>query len=229
MLRGLTDRAPWYLTKPHAALWERLYGQAEEIAYSGRWGKHGITLPAHVATKICDDLWTRSGANRVLPKPESRSLPPGDMISLGYAVEVQYYDARTKAIETMSFRLPTCLWSDQLQAVFVFTRLKIPQATMPAAAFPEMLALYRKWHDGKMPKHGVSIVRYPAPAFTSVSPCVAVTYRSDKFDENNEFVDYVHHHDRGASGNLGPMLFAGPDCVMIRGGRLALTSEGLIH
>jgi len=228
MFRGLTDHAPLRFSGRQRATWERIYLQAEELAAGGYWGKEGATWPAHVATKVGDDLWTRAGRVRSLPRP-GLMPPPGDMISIGFAVDAQYFDPRASMIRTVKFQLPKCLWSERLRAVIVFTDLQIPPATIDPYSLPDLLALYRKWHDGKMPKNGGSKVSYEAPLFTSVYPCIAETYRSDKFDKDYEYVDYVHHNDPGAAGQHGPLLYAGPTCVMIRGGRLALTSGGLIH
>lgn len=229
MFRGLTDHAPSGLTQAQRQQWERNYEQSEAVAASGYWGDEGFRWPAHVANKIHRDLWTESGRRRALPGPTI--LPdPGDMIGIGFAVDVQYYDCARRTIKTLKFpRLPVCLWSKRLQAVVIFRRMAIPEATIPAASMPEMLSLFRSWHEGKMPKSGGSNLRYEAPRFGAVYSCVAETYRSDKFDEYYEYVDYVHHNETGSRGQAGPLLYLGSDCVMIRGGRLALTSRGLIH
>ena len=228
MFRGLTDYPPRGLTQAQRQQWERTYVQSEAIAAKGVWGKDGSDWPAHVATKVHRDLRTPSGRPRALPRPGI--LPnPGDMIGIGFAVDVQYYDDASKRIETTTFPLPVCLWSERLQAVVIFRRMAIPEANIAAQSMPQMLALFRRWHDGKMPKAGGSELVYHAPFFTAVYPCVAETYRSDKFDDDYEYVDYVHHNDPGPSGQHGPLLYLGPDCAMIRGGRLALTSRGLIH
>ena len=230
MLRGLTDHPPARLRGVQRATWERLYVQSEAIAASGAWGDEGYTWPAHVANKIVNDLWTPSGRPRALPRPGLMPAP-GDMIAIGFFVEAHYWDGRR--IAKLSMRLPVCLWSDHLRAVVVFRRMQIPEATYAAKTAPQLLALYRKWHDGKDPKAGWANMTFEAPRFSRVFPCVDEVYRSDKFDDDFKYTDYVHHHDKGvlmAGGRgPGPMLFVGPEAIMIRGGRLALTSRGLIH
>lgn len=229
MLRGLTDYPPSRLTAPQRELWERIYVQSEAFAASGVWGDEGYTWPAHVATKVTNDLWTRSGSRRRLTFRRVMP-PPGDMIAIGFTIDAQYFDPKSATIKTWRPRgLPLCLWSEDLQAVVVFTKMRIPNATMPAASMPKLLRLYKSWHDGKMPKDGVADVDYDAPTFTAVYPCVAESYRSDKFHDHYRYQDYVHHNEMGANGSHGPLLYMGPSCVMIRGGRLRLTPRGLDH
>jgi len=221
-MRGLTDLAPLGLTKQQGNLWESMYEQASFL-YGQEWG-------SHVANKVHCDLWTSTGRRRAPPR--TGVLPhPGNMISLGFFVDVNYLDPRTGRILVRSYRLPDCLWSERLRAVLVFPRMKIPSATVEAKRLPAELALYRKWHDGKQPKDGASEVAFNAPRFSKVFPVIAETYRSDKFDDVNDYVDYIHHNDTGSSGAPGPMVYFadGDECIMIRGGRLRLTSRGLIY
>jgi hypothetical protein len=229
MFRGLTDYPPVRLNGQQRRLWERLYFQSETIAASNYWGREGFEWPAHVANKVIDDLWTRDGRRRRLPAPGV--LPfPGDMISIGFALDVQYFDPSTQSIATRKFpRLPLCLWSEHLRAVLIFPKMKVPDAQQQATSFPRLLRLYKSWHQGKMPKDGVATVRIEVPVFDAVYPCIAESYRSDKFGNHYEFDDYVHHNDTGAGGEHGPLLYAGPTCFMIRGGRLELTPRGLDH
>ena len=129
-MRGLTDYAPSRLSPEQKAIWERLYKESEFL-YGQRWA-------AHVATKVVDDMWTRSGHVRT-PKL-SRFPDPGNMIWLGYTVSLQYCDPKTrKPIVVKNFtRLPDCLWSPKLQAVMTYPRLTLPKATVSEHDVPDL-------------------------------------------------------------------------------------------
>lgn len=225
-MRGLTDRPPMGLTDAQREQWEDIYDQCtragnRERAWDDEWS-------SHVANKLHQDTWTRSGRRRHLPAP-GRLPQPGNMIALGFFLDANYYYPETGSILILDEkrRLPVCLWSEQLRAVLVFPKMRIPRAEVSSASLPALLRLYRKWHDGKDPKDGGSRIRFPDYKFDAVYPCVATSYRSDKFDAVNEYVDYIHHHDRGAGDGHGPLIYISRECIMIRGGKLRVTSGGL--
>lgn len=221
-MRGWTDHAPSRLSPAQTRIWERLYKESVYL-YGQRWG-------AHVANKISGDSWTAGGKPRAAPR-RSRLPDPGGMIWLGYTVSLQYYDPETrKPIAVKNFKqLPDCLWSPRLQAVMTYPQLKLPPATESEHSVPELMRLYRKWHNGKSAKHGVSRVQVPDPVPCSIFPGVVIVYRSDKFDADGDWVDYIHHLDPGSRGRPGPMVYKSSSAWMLRGGRLALTSGGLVH
>lgn len=222
-MRGITDYPPGGLTETQSAVWEAVY-QASMPLYGYQWA-------GHVSSKIVDDLWTRSGRSRTLTKP--RVIPnPGNMVWLGYTISLQYFDPRSREIIVRKHFPPLtdCLWSPKLQAVMVYPGLRIPPASMMPETVPKLLKIYQDWHDGKYPKNGVSRVNnIPGPRVRKVYPAAAIVYRSDKFDADGEWVDYIHHHDDGGDGRPGPMVYDGGTAWMLRGGRLVLTPDGLDH
>lgn len=222
MLRGLTDHAPGGMTELQRTVWDAVYWRAEHL-YGGEWS-------AHVADKICADLWTSTGRARA--QPNRVKLPdPGDMIWLGYAMSLQYFDPSSPDLLVVHkfTTMPDCLWSPRLQAVMVYPRLVLPPPTVMPEDVPKLLRLYRTWHEGKYPKRGASRVQLPDPTPRAIYPAAAIVYRSDKFDKDGVWVDYIHHHDKGARGQPGPMVYDGGSAWMLRGGRLELTADGLIH
>ncbi len=218
MFRGLTDFAPLGLTDEQLKVWERTYSQADEL-YGQKWA-------SHVATTLNQTIWLPSGRRRALPKP-GRVPFLGNVISLGFLVDVKYYDG--SKIRIKHYPLIDAWWSESTRAVVAFPRMRFDDPDQDAERFPALLRLYRKWHDGKSPKAGVGKFQYEDWPFSSVYPCVAESYRSDKFDRVYQYVDYIHHHHRGRGSSAQPMVHFGRNCVMIRGGRFALTSGGLVN
>ncbi len=218
MLRGLTDFEPWGLTDEQLRVWRKNYAKAKKM-YGQRWA-------SHVADTLNQTMWLPSGARRRMPSP-GRLPFLGDIFHIGYLLDVNYYDGST--IRTKVYPLVDLWWSKSKKAAVAFPRMRFSTPTRDAEEFPSLLREYRKWHDGKPPKAGVGRFRYEDWPFVSVYPCVAESYRSDKFERDYEYVDWIHHHHRGRGRSAQPMVHFGPNCVMIRGGRLELTSGGLIN
>lgn len=200
--------------------WEKLYRQAADL--------YGAEYAGHVATKLSYDLVNRA-TGRARPRPVPGKLPnPHGMIGLGYTLQVTgVYWGEDTIVSPLRLHAPFCLWSEHLHAVLSFPGLKMPAPVMSPHQVPELLRLYRTWHNGKDPKIGASRVRVPDPVFTDVLAGAIIAYSSDKFDADGDFHTYVHHFELGPRGQPGPLVYVSRECIMVRGGFLRLTRDGL--
>lgn len=217
----LLDDAPTDLPAPAVRRWEALHAQAADL--------YGQQYAAHVATKLVYDLWS-SHTGRPRPRPTPGQLPQRrlGLVGLGHTIEIAGVEwGGSKIVSAKKLRLPICFWSHELQAVLSFPGLKVAPPVMSAYEVPKLLSLYRTWHDGKDPKIGASRGTVPRASFDRVLAGAIIAYSSDKFEPNGKYVTYVHHFELGRRGEPGPLIYVAKDAIMVRGGKLRLTADGL--
>lgn len=152
---------------------------------------------------------------------EARFPDPGDLAAIGVFIEVDVVQADGTILACgfkQSDRIPM-LWSPSLRAVFVYPGVK--DFTCDTKPTPQLRRVIRTWTRGRQGARCASERTMPRPAIVTKWPAIAVTYFSTKFGSPKR---YIHHHDPGvwASRSAGKS-----PCIMIRGGRLRLTSDGL--
>lgn len=180
------------------------------------------------ADKVVDDLYPRGiSMPRRLGFPIDIPDPGTNNIILGTMLEVHTWErGAIRVYRYLPGAAPPLLWSKKLKACYAYPGRHLPPPEYRPSVAPAAARLYRTWHSNKSP-HGAS--RYNFYAFRTRPPesAIAITYRSDKFDEDGIMTDYIHHFERGVYAYMTPE--SRPRGFFIRGGRLVLTSAGLDH
>lgn len=225
--RGLrrvsADDAPWGIPKAARRVWANAYNTAERLLGRGRPPRLPRYDPGKIAKKVVGDLY-RDGRKRRMPGPSSMPKP-GGLVFMGGPLAGLYLagDDGRIFVQKWGRSGPDAFWSAKLSAVVAFPKDELPPPTISAFTAPKLLELYEQWHDGKFPRGMSRLPIEQQPQLGRAYSCVATVYISDKFDEDGEYVNYIHVHDRGVLGRVGKRG------IMVRGGRLALTNDGLIH
>jgi hypothetical protein len=212
---------------PRTALWNRVYQTSiEQYTAIPQFGDYDARLTADIAA----DNWYESNLLGGSPKARSynglKKLPAtGNLLRLGAALEVEWV-TRDGTMKLAHFHGSTdMLWSDRLQAVLVLPDVrKGPCTSPPTRREAQLLA---RWARGRAARCSLPVT-FNRPPMPYVFPCVQVSYRSDKFSPGAPR-NYIHHIDsRGvlAYFSSDPMSRA-PQAIMVRGGKLRLTSHGL--
>jgi hypothetical protein len=160
----------------------------------------------------------------------ARMPKPGTLLNLtpnqGYAIGLTCVESNG-AIRTDSWT-PTdqvpLLWSDDLQALFIMPALDRGPCRNPAPIREDRLA--RMWAKGRGARCA-GMARYPSPPLPFVFPCLQTSYASDKFT-HGRLRHYIHHHEPGVRAYCShDPRRREPAVIMIRGGKLRLTSHGI--
>jgi hypothetical protein len=208
-------------------LWERVY-DASLAAYTSipDYEARDAALTADAAAKG----WY-SGGGLFGGKHRRKSLrglaklpDPGDMLDLGCFLELEWCTCAGKleGVRITGEKVPL-LWSDRLQALFVFPDSKRGACSYPAR--PREAKLRQVWTRGGQTAKCAQKVKFPRPAMPIVYPGIQVSYRSNKFGSTT---NYIHHHEAGVRVYFSdPPTKRRPRAIMIRGGKLSLTPHGI--
>lgn len=117
------------------------------------------------------------------------------------------------------------LWSEDLRALFVFPYLnKNAPCLMPPTKRENKLA--KIWAKGR-PAKCSQLQMLPSPPLPVVFPGICISYRSDKFTHGVP-KDYIHHFGANVRCYFSSMGNGrAPQAIMIRGGELRLTKDGI--
>ena len=165
----------------------------------------------------------------------SRMPRPGTMLNLtprgGY---VEGLDAVRRDVTILRIKWSRAddvpaLWSKRLQAVLILPTMRQGLCNLPVPVAENELA--KVWQKGR-PATCAAPATYPSPPMPYVLPILQTSYVSDKFTPKT-LTRYIHHHEPG--GTRGPVLVyfssdprrGQPVAIMIRGGKLRLTSHGI--
>lgn len=205
------------------AAWWRLYDTASRVyTQIPQYYVEDAIATASVGARA----WYRGG--RLRPMPRLSHFPdPGDLVTLGTFIEIDAARQNGK-IEAIGFGdsdgIPLW-WSKKLSACFVYPFLRGSACKLPPNAAERRLV--RTWTDGNYRAACAAEGQIPRPRCVEVLPALAVTYLSTKFSRTGEIVRYVHHHEDNVHVYLGPSVGGAPQAIMLRGGRLRLTTHGL--
>lgn len=178
-----------------------------------------------VANRIVADAYHRKrkvfsfGSASKMPNPGPSSL------ALGTMLELFTWDVHKEAIRVFEFNkssAPPLLWSWRHKACIAMPGRKLPPVTYKGTDFPKAYRLYRKWAMGKFPK-GASKYKIPRIALSPPMIAVAISYRSDKFHDDGDFHNYIHHFEKGVLARVNPRGRG----FFVNGGKLQLTKHGL--
>lgn len=216
-------------------MWRRVYeySRAEYTRIPGYDDRDA----AATADAACGSWFARSGLifrNHRMRRLVgiSKTPDPGNTLDLtpngGHFVGVDVVDAQGR-IHNFSFDRSddvVLLWSADRKALFAFPNLERGACVYPPT--PRENHLSKVWAKGR-PAKCSSKARYPAPALRWVLPAIQTSYRSDKFGKVGQMQDYIHHHEANVMCycSSNPNRRKAPDVMMIRGGRLRLTSHGI--
>ena len=222
-------------------MWDRVYNTSRDV-YTDipGYGDSDARLTADAATA---GWYVRSGGDwRRRRLSGLRNLPaPGNMLFLGCFLDLEYVTSDGE-IQGCGFETSDCvplLWSDDLQALIVLPFAKDGKCIHPPRTREDQLA--RVWAKGRPAACSLKSA-YSRPPMHTVYPAVQVSYSSDKFSWGKN-TDYIHHHERGREKLLrfsgpgrGPCAYfskepfrarRAPEAIMVRGGKLRLTSHGI--
>jgi hypothetical protein len=158
----------------------------------------------------------------------ARMPKPGNLLELGDFLEVEYVTSAGQ-IRGIRFQLSDHVplyWSHTRQALFMLPTLKEGPCDMPPTRTENHLA--QVWAKGRPAACSAKFSpprQLPMPA---VYPAIQISYHSDKFTHGKS-IQYIHHFGSGVLCYFSHDPFGSnraPD-VMIRGGRLRLTTHGI--
>jgi len=150
---------------------------------------------------------------------------PGNTFNCGNVLGVHWVD-RGGAVGQDNFDDSdgvALLWSDDLQACFIVPTL--PASVCNGLPTPREDRLARRWARGRgaaCSRRGV----FPECAMPYVFPGLAVAYESDKF-RHGRSETFIHHFGPGVRCYIARNYHGAPHAIMLRGGKLKLTTHGL--
>lgn len=204
-------------------LWRRIYDAS--MVYTEIDGYH-VEDAELSADAVTETFWTgsRRRALRGLPR-----LPrPGNLLDIGCFLSLDVADENGTVVVhkfAPSDRVPL-YWSEDLKACLVLPYLRTTKCVYRPTLREDQLA--QVWARGR-PATCAKLCRVvPAPPLPTVRATVAVAYRSDKFTHGRTR-PYIHHCEAGVKSYFArpPRGKSAPTAIMIRGGKLRLTPDGL--
>jgi hypothetical protein len=209
-------------TPAQQRVWDRVY-ETSINAYTSIRGYDDFDA-RKTATVAVNGLFTGSGARRN-PAGLSDMPDPGNVLNLGTFLELHFVDGQGKIL--MDSFAPSdhvaLLWSEGRKACYIVPSLAASACNRLPTPREDKLA--RRWAKGRPAACG-RVVNFPAPAMPVVHPGIAITYDSDKFNHGtNE--RFIHHFGPGVRCYFARTFHGSPHAIMVRGGKLRLTSHGL--
>jgi hypothetical protein len=209
------------LAKHH--LWRRIYDASMDYTEIDGYGPSDAELTADAVT---DTFWT--GSRRRALRGLARMPRPGNLLNIGCFLSVEVANEQgTIVIHRFGpqDRVPL-YWSEDLQACLVLPYLRTTKCVYRPTAREDRLA--RVWARGRPATCAKLCNAVPAPPFPIARATVAVSYRSDKFTHGRPR-HYIHHTEAGVKTYFAraPRGKPAPTAIMIRGGKLCLTPDGL--
>lgn len=158
----------------------------------------------------------------------ARLPDPGNMLDCGCFLELEWVtpSGEIRGVKPKDGARVPLLWSHSKQAIFILPYMERTACVYPPRATENELA--QVWAKGR-PAACSSRAAYNRPPMRVAYPAIQVSYLSDKFT-HGETIPYIHH--------FGPQVVAycskepfgasrAPEAIMIRGGRLSLTTHGI--
>lgn len=213
---------------PREQLWRKVYFTARDV-YGGIPGyeDYDARLTADAAAAGYFQRDGLFGYKRRRVAGLARMPKPGNMLSLGTFLELEYV-MPDGAIRGFKFQLADkipLMWSHSKQALFVLPQLEEGPCVLPPRQTENDLA--QVWAKGRPASCSSRVSIDPRP-MPYAHPAVQVSYHSDKFTHGRS-IPYIHHFGPGVLCYFSHDPFGAsraPD-VMIRGGRLRLTTHGI--
>ncbi len=203
-------------------LWDQVYGiSIAEYTDIDGYDQYDARRSANAAVRG----WYSSGGQLRTMTPLRRCPDPGDVLNIGTFMGVDSVRRNGELIQDeFAFHDNVALlWSHDLQACLVFPHL--PDSVCDMLPTPREDRIARVWAKGRGAKCSRK-AQFPAPAMPIVRPGIAIAYDSDKFTHGRR-QGYVHHFGPGVRCYTARDLHGAPQAIMVRGGKLRLTTHGL--
>lgn len=212
-------------------LWHRVYNTARDV-YTSIPGYND--WDARLTANAAAEGWYKSTPNGYRKRVfRGLSLMPshGDTFDLQSFTELEYVTDQGE-IRGVSFDPKdgvSLRWSDSKQALYILPRVKESACVYPPRKNEDRLS--RIWAQGR-PAKCSSRTLVKNPPMRVAYPAIQVSYRSDKFGlgDDGKPISYIHHHEPGVVVYFSEEPFGArraPEAIMIRGGKLRLTSHGI--
>lgn len=218
--------------------WNAVEEQAWEI-----YGEHARdhAIPEKTAWKAVRMHFEPNGRGWVRKRPEleiSYILPnPGDVAWLGKMLDYAWITSEGELYKrTFEGDPPDLWWNKDQKTLYSFPNAHVPEVCMPISPDLEDTAhMFKRW--AQRDAHCSKVVQVPMARMYPRGAIDSVSYRSDKWHDRNPDIvrlkgssEYIHLHGDGVwVWEDTPDLNGTPNAVMIRGGRLDVVEQGIIH
>jgi len=208
-------------------LWERVYHTARNV-YTPIPGYEDFD--ARLTADAAANTWYRfqNGAWRKRRLSSVAKMPnPGNTLDCGCLLELEWVTdgGEIRGCKFAEGKVPM-LWSDSQQAIYILPYMERTACVFPPRARENELASV--WAKGR-PAACSSRVAYNRPPMRFSYPAVQISYKSDKFTHGQR-KPYIHHFGQDVVAYFSKEPFGArraPEAIMIRGGRLSLTTHGI--
>lgn len=209
-------------------MWRRTYASAMDVYGSiDGYDDHDARLTADAAARGWYSGSWGSFRKRNY-RPVAKMPAPGNLLNLGQFLQLEYAqpDGEIRGIAFDAADNVPLWWSDKLQACFVLPGMKQGPCNLPPRKTENRLA--KVWAKGR-PASCSAVVSPPRPPLRALYPSIQVSYRSDKFSHGQPML-YIHHFGPDVISHFSHephRSTRAPVAIMIRGGRLSLTTHGI--
>jgi hypothetical protein len=211
-------------------LWRKTYFAARDVYTSiPGYHDHDARLTADAAAAGWFQRTSLLGGYRARRYSGLARMPkPGNLLNLGDFLEVEYvtHEGQIRGIRYQRSDHVPLFWSHSKQALFVLPTLEEGPCDMPPRRTENELA--QVWAQGRPASCSSRIKGMRQLPMPAVFPAIQVSYHSDKFTHGRS-MQYIHHFGSGVLCYFSHDPFGSsraPD-IMIRGGRLRLTTHGI--
>ncbi len=209
-------------------LWQRVYLKSKDVYTSiSDYEDYDARLTADAAAK---GWYRRSGGEwrkRALGGV-ARMPNPGNMLDCGCFLELEYVmpNGEIRGVAPPKGTRIPLLWSHSKQAIFILPYMEKTACVFAPRKVEDGLA--QVWAKGRGAACS-SRAAYNTPPMRVAYPAIQVSYESDKFTHGNP-IPYIHHFGPEVVAFFSKEPFRAnraPEAIMIRGGRLSLTTHGI--
>lgn len=218
---------------PREKLWRRVYHTSRDVyADIPDYEENDARLTADAAASG----WYRRSGLMSFSKRRlgglARMPKPGNLLNLGTGgggfLELEYVmpTGEIRGVRFAAADQQPLWWSHSKQALFVLPALKTgPCVERPP---PTQNELAQVWAKGRPASCAARFEDPPQKPMRVAYPGIQISYRSDKFT-HGRLVNFIHHFGPGVVCYFShePYRASRPPDIMVRGGRLRLTSHGI--
>lgn len=213
------SRPPAHLGSKQKEWWQRVYDTSMDtwVGHLNGFYERDAKLTADLASRT-----QRQGCRGFSKVP-----PPGDFAELGVVTSVDWVDKNGIIwAETWGKRDRNVLmWSRKQQALYIVPGLKPGVCHMPPLFEDHQVLL--TWTQGRRGgRCSAALPPLPRVSLPHCSPCIAVSYTSDKFNDRGKTADYIHHID-SPGVRVYMDRIQNPRVIVIKGGKLRIEKHGI--
>ena len=203
--------------------WLQVFADAQTYLPIDEFYTEDVELTSTLATKTAMRGCKSRGRLPALGPLVDLTSPMGTFLSVDYVTErgeIWREDCRPPG----GTKIPL-IWSRKAKALVVLPRVRGGECNLPPVK--EDSRVLSTWTQGRRSGRCSSqLPALPSYSLRYCYPCVAVSYRSDKFAGRGDMTEYIHHID-----SPGVRVWMdrrdNPQVVLIQGGRLRITEHGI--